>query len=143
MKAVLPRSLAFLVAVPRDGARLLRDVERGDGVLAHSLLIGLRQFGIALAHDRAHAHLRQFLRHGFPVEQAALRGRLVLDEGRDHLVDVLAANSRGFRALRRRQPFDLDVELARRLVEADIGRITAYTPRRRNRSPPAVRRPSA
>ena len=99
---------------------LLRQVERGDGVLAHGLLILLVEFGILVLDDLAHANLRQLLRHQFLVEQAALDGGLVLHEGGDHLVQVLLADARRFLALRLGQALDLDLELPRLLVEADI-----------------------
>ena len=74
----------------RDFLGLLREVQGGDGVLAHGLLILLVEFGIFVLDDLAHANLGQFLGHQLLVEQAALDGRLVLHEGGDDLVQILA-----------------------------------------------------
>ncbi len=110
------------VALPPSAICLacLGQVQRGDGVLAHGFLILLVQFGILVLDDLAHANLRQFLGHQFLVEQPALDRRLVLHEGGDDLVQVLAANALGFRALGLGQSLDLDLELPGLLVEADV-----------------------
>ena len=89
-------------------------------MLAHGLLILLVEVGIFVLDDLAHANLGQFLGHQFLVEQAALDRGLVLDEGGDHLVQIFLADARGFLALGFGETLDLDLELARLLVEADI-----------------------
>jgi hypothetical protein len=49
---------------------LLGDVHGGDGVLANGLLVASLSSGVALAHDLAHAQLRQLFGQGvFLVEQ--------------------------------------------------------------------------
>ena len=138
-------SFPFTVLAGRRRIRLpaLGQVQRGDGVLANRLLIGFAEVRIALPDDHSHAHLGQLLGRGFFVEQTALGDRPILDESGDHLVDVFAANPRCFRALRRHEPLDLKMELARRLVEADIGSVGIIAAIRRNRNPPAARRSSA
>ena len=111
-KAVLALSSPSRTA-RRDFLRLLGQVQRRDGVLANGLLIFVVEFGILVLDDLAHAHLGQFLGHQLLVEQAALDRRLVLHEGRDHLVQILLADARRFLALGLGQPLDLDLELAR------------------------------
>jgi hypothetical protein len=65
---------------------LLRQIEGGDGVLPHRLLVLLIKFGIFVLDDLAHAELRQLLGHQLLVEDATLDGGLVLDEGGNHFV---------------------------------------------------------
>ena len=89
-------------------------------MLAHGLLVFLVKFGIFVLDDLAHADLRQLLGHQLLVEQAALKGGLVLNEGGNHLVQILLADARGFLALGFGEALDLDLELPRLLVEADI-----------------------
>ena len=84
-------------------------------MLADGLLIFLVKFGILVLDDLAHADLRQFFRHQFFVEQAALDGGLVLNEGGDHLVQIFLTDARGFLALGFGEALDLDLELARLL----------------------------
>ena len=120
IRAVLALGSRRRLAAERDLLGLLRQVERGDGVLAHGLLILLVEFGILVLDDLAHADLRQFLGHQLLVEQAALDGGLVLNEGGDHLVQILLADARGFLALGFGETLDLDLELPGLLVEADI-----------------------
>ena len=116
MKAVLALlCLAVARLAERDLLRLLREVEGGDGVLAHRLLILLVELGILVLDDLAHADLGQLLGHQFLVEQAALDGGLVLNEGGNDLVQVLLADARGLLALRLGETLDLDLELARLL----------------------------
>ena len=112
--------LGVVPAAERKLLGLLCQIEGGDGVLAHGLLIFLVKFGIFVLDDLAHADLGQFLGHQLLVEQAALDGGLVLNEGGNHLVQILLADARGFLALGFGEPFDLDLELPRLLVEADI-----------------------
>ena len=74
MKAVF--GLLSLVAARRrqgDLLGLLREVQGGDGVLAHGLLILLVQFGILVLDDLAHAELGQLLRHQFLGRTARAR----------------------------------------------------------------------
>ena len=119
--------LIRLVHPRNDRPRLLSKIERGDCVLTNGFLIGFRQVGIAFAHDRAHAHLGQFFGRGFVIEQAAFGDGLVLYEGRDHFVDVFLANPSGFGGRWRHKSFDLKMELACRLVEADVGSVGVVT----------------
>ncbi len=98
-------------------------------MLAHRLLVLLIEFGILVLDDLAHANLRQFLGHQLLVKEAAFDGGLVLNEGGNHLVQILAADARRFLALGFSQSFDLDLELSCFLVEADIalvGIVTAF-----------------
>ncbi len=92
---------------------LLRQVEGRDGMLAHGLLILLVEFWILVLDDLAHADLGQLLGHQLLVEQAALDGGLVLNEGGNDLVQVLSADARRFLALGFGQTLDLDLELPR------------------------------
>jgi hypothetical protein len=69
------------------------------------------KLGVLVLDDLAHADLRQLLRHQFFVEQAALDGGLVLNEGGDHLVQVFLTDARGFLALGLGEALDLDLEL--------------------------------
>ena len=108
----MARRLAVAVRPERKLLGLLRQVEGGDGVLAHGFLIFLVKLGVLVLDDLAHADLRQFLGHQFLVEQAALEGGLVLHEGGNHLVQVLLADARGFLALGFGEALDLDLELA-------------------------------
>ena len=75
---------------------------------------------IDLFHDLTHAHLRQFFRDYFFVEQTLLDGRFVLHEGRDQFIQILAADAHGLVALRLHQAFDLHLDLARLLVHAHV-----------------------
>src|SRR5581483_1136234 len=111
-----------LGAVAAEGVLLglLRDVESGDGVLAHGLLIFLVQLGVLVLDNLAHANLGQFFGHQLVVEQAALKRGLVLHKGGDHLVQVLLADARRFRALGLREAPDLDLVMPRLLVNANI-----------------------
>ena len=111
---------AIGVAAERDLLGLLGEVQGGNGVLAHGLLVFVVKFGIFVLDDLAHADLGQFLGHQFLVEQAALDRRLVLNEGGNHFVQIFLADARGFLALGVGKPFDLDLELAGLLVEADV-----------------------
>jgi hypothetical protein len=86
-------------------------VEGGDGVLAHGLLVFRVKLGILVLDDLAHANLRQLLGHQFFVEQAALDGGLVLNEGRDDFVQVFLTDTRRFLALGLGEALDLDLEL--------------------------------
>ena len=112
MRAVLADGSSLSPPV-RKLLGLLRQVERGDGVLAHGLLIFLVKLGVLVLDDLAHADLGQFLGHQFLVEQATLDGGLVLNEGRNHLVQVLLTDARGFLALGFGETLDLDLELPR------------------------------
>ena len=107
-------------AAERNLLGLLRQVEGGDGVLAHGLLVLRVKLRVFVLDDLAHADLRQLLRHQFFVEQAALDGGLVLNEGGDHLVQVFLADARGLLALGFGEPLDLNLELPGLLVEADV-----------------------
>ena len=95
MKAVLALLSSPCPAARSDLLGLLREVQRGDRVLAHGLLILLVEFGILVLDDLAHADLGQFLGHQLLVEQPALDRRLVLHEGGDDLVQILPADARG------------------------------------------------
>src|SRR5690606_28822611 len=94
---------AWLPIVLRSRERhllgLLRQGERGHGVLAYRLLIFVAQLWISFLDDLTHADLGQFLRNELLVEQSAFEGRLVLNEGRDNLVQIFAANAHRLRAL--------------------------------------------
>ena len=106
--------LALALGSPQgDLLGLLREVEGGDGVLAHRFLILFVQFGVLVLDDLAHADLGQLLRHQLLIEQTALDGSLVLDEGGDDLVEVLLADALRLLALRRDKALDLDLETAR------------------------------
>lgn len=84
-------------------------------------MIVLIQLGVLLLHDLPHPRQGQILWHQFlTIKEAPLHGWLVLDEGRDHLVQVLAANPRRFLALRLYQSLDLDLESPCVLVEAHV-----------------------
>src|SRR5581483_1644245 len=98
----------------------LGQVERGDGVLPHRLLVLFVQFGVFVLDDLPHAELGQLLGHQLLVEQAALDRAPVLHEGGNHLVEVLLADARRLLALGFGQTLDLDLELAGFLVEANI-----------------------
>ena len=113
-------SASSAAAAKRNLLGLLCQIERGDGVLAHGLLVFLVKLRIFVLDDLAHANLRQLLGHQFLVEQAALDGGLVLNEGGNHLVQILLTDAGGFLALGFGEPLDLDLELPRLLVEADI-----------------------
>jgi hypothetical protein len=63
-------TLLALAALHGDLLRLLGQVQRGDGVLAHRLLILLVQLGVLVADDLAEPNLRQLLGHQLLVEQA-------------------------------------------------------------------------
>ena len=99
---------------------LLGQVEGGNRVLAHRLLILLVQFGVFVLDNLAEAHLRQFLRHQFLVKQAALDRGFVLNERSDHLVQILTTDTDGFYARRFGKALDLDLELPCLVIEADI-----------------------
>ena len=99
---------------------LLCQIEGGNGVLAHGLLVFLVKLRVFVLDDLAHANLRQFLGHQLLVEQTALKGGLVLNEGGNNLVQILLTDARGFLALGFGESFDLDLELPRLLVEADV-----------------------
>ena len=120
------------VAVIADSytGSLLGQVQGGDGVLAHSFLILLVQFRILILDDLAQPNLGQLLGNKLLVEQTALDGRLVLHEGGNHLVQVLAADACGFRTLGFGEALDLDLENAAFLVETDVAlvRIIAARP---------------
>src|ERR1035441_77113 len=62
---------------------LLCQIEGGNRVLAHGLMIFFVKFRVLVLDDLAHADLRQFLGHQLLIEQAALKGSLVLNEGGD------------------------------------------------------------
>ncbi len=112
MNAVFGALLAVaLGSAQGDLLGLLREVEGGDGVLAHRLLILLVQLGVFVLDDLAHAELGQLLRHQLVVEQPALDRGLVLHEGGDDLVQVLLADALRLLALRRDKALDLDLEL--------------------------------
>ena len=83
-------------------------------------MVFLVKFRVFVLDDLAHANLRQLLGHQLLVEQTALKGGLVLNEGGNNLVQILLTDARGFLALGFGEPFDLDLELPRLLVEADI-----------------------
>jgi hypothetical protein len=118
-------------------------VEGGNGVLAHGFLIFRIKLGVLVLDDLAHANLRQFLGHQFFVEQAALDGGLVLNEGGDHLVQVFLANARGFLALGFGEALDLDLELSGLVVETDIALAPGRSRPRRSRSLARVRSPGS
>ncbi len=90
-------------------------------MLAHGFLILRVKLGVLVLDDLAHADLRQFLGHQFFVEQAALDGGLVLNEGGDHFVQVFLADARRFLALGFGEALDLDLDLAGLVVDADVG----------------------
>jgi len=64
-------------------------IEGGNGALAHGLMVFLVKLRIFVLDDLAHAQLRQLLGHEFLIKQTALKGGLVLNEGGDHLVQIL------------------------------------------------------
>ncbi len=100
---------------------LLGKVQRRNRVLPDGFLILVAQFRVALAHDLAHAQLRQLLRHRvLAVEQPPLERGLVLHEGGDHFVQILAADAAGFGACGLHQAIDLEVDLAALLVDTDV-----------------------
>src|ERR1019366_5493660 len=107
--------------------RLLCQIEGRNGVLAHGLMVFLVKLRIFLLDDLAHAHLRQLLGHQFLVKQTTLKGGLVLNEGGNNLIKILLTDARGFLALGFGEPFDLDLELPRLLVEADVALIGFIT----------------
>ena len=80
-------------------------------MLAHRLLILLVQFGIPILDDLAHADLGEFLGHEFLIEQAAFDSGLILNEGGDHLIQVLVADAFGLLAPGFCKTLDLDLEL--------------------------------
>src|SRR6202158_4896519 len=99
---------------------LLCQIEGGNGMLAHGLMVLFVKLRIFVLDDLAQAHLRQLFGHQLLVEQTALEGGLVLHEGGNNLVQIFLTDARGFLALWFGEPFDLDLELPRLAVEADI-----------------------
>ena len=100
---------------------LLGDVHGGNGVLADCFLVFAAQLRVAIAHDFSHAQLRQLFRQGvFLVKQAALQHGLVLQEAGDDLVQILFADARGLRTCGRGQAVDLDMDLTRARVDANV-----------------------
>ena len=89
-------------------------------MLAHRLLVARVEVRVAILDDLAQAKLGQFLGHQFLVEQAPFQAGLVLDEGGDDLVEVLLADALPLRGLGLGQTLDLDLELARGLIDADV-----------------------
>src|SRR5262249_30182193 len=77
--------------------------------------------------DLAHADLCQLLRYQFFIKDASFDSGLVLDEGSNHLVQILAADARCFLTLGFDQSFDLNLELTRLFVEANIASIRIIT----------------
>jgi hypothetical protein len=111
IRAVLGDGSSPRIAAGHKLLGLLGQVQSGDGVLAHGLLILRIEVGVLVLDDLAHADLGQFLGHQLFIEQAALDGGLVLHKGGDDLVQVLLADARGFLALGFGQSLDLDLEL--------------------------------
>ena len=108
-------------------------------MLAHCLPILFVQLRIFVANDLAHAHLGKLFRHDLLVEQTLFNGRLVLNEGGDHLVEIFPTDALRSRALRFRQALNLDLHLSRRGIHADVRALRIITtlaviePRRRLR----------
>src|SRR6266851_10193021 len=122
--------LGFVPAAECHLLGLLCQIEGGNCVLAHCFLIFFVKFRVFILDDLAHAHLRQLFGHQLLVEQTALKSGLVLIEGGNNLVQILLTDARGFLALGFGESFDLDLELPRLLIKADIafvGVVAAFT----------------
>ena len=103
-----------------DPLRFLRQVQRGDRVLADRFLVPFVELGELLLDDLSHPHLGQLLGQKLLVEEPAFDRDFVLHEGGDHLGQVFLADACGRLALRLRQPLDLDGDLTGLFVNPHV-----------------------
>ena len=90
-------------------------------MLPDSLLVSVGQLRVALAHNFAHAQLRQLFRQGvFFIEQPAFQRNFVLQKTGNHFVQVLLADAGGLGAFGYCQPVDLHMNLASVLVHPHV-----------------------
>src|SRR5690625_7900161 len=100
----------------------LDKVEGSYGMLTNGLLISVTHVWISLTNDFSHLQLSQLLWQGvFLVKHAALQGCLVLDELSNDFIEVLPTYTDCLGALRHSHAIDLDVTLARLLIDTKIG----------------------
>lgn len=106
-----------------DPLGLLSQVQCGNGVLTHCLLILGVEFGVFFLDDPAQTQLGQFFRYQVFIKEPALDAGLVLHKGSDYLVQILPADTRRLRALGLGQALDLDLVGSRLFVDSDIAAI--------------------
>ena len=102
---------------------LLREIEGGDGVLAHGFLIFGVKLGILVLDDLAHANLRQFLRHQLSSNRPRSMLGLSCTKA-DDFVQVLLTDARCLLAIRLGKALDLDLVRPCLLIDTDVATVS-------------------